>query len=249
MTAKFGTWIYDFARLLFVTALAGCTGYLPGLPTDYDVASDPNKGVIVGSVGTNLAGQNWREWSKYTYSPISDPKSVGYVASAVGWSIPSFPQPECPDDGLPAECANLFAILLPVGEYKFWGLVPAMNSSINQFSTRYHVRVEGYRFEVKSGQATYIGNMLTRLCVGPNAAGIARVAQGDVADMYERDVPLLKVKFPQLQNTIVNNETMPGTPWRWEWWQGKGVSVTANWESECAPVREAVTEFFDANNN
>lgn len=62
----------------------------------------------------------------------------------------------------------------------------------------------------------------------------------------ERDMPLLKEKFPQLQNTVVNNETMAGTAWRWEWKHSDGESISANWQSECAPVRDATAESSDA---
>ena len=75
------------------------------------------------------------------------------------------------------------------------------------------------------------------------------MAQGDVADMYERDIPLLKEKFPQLQNMPVNNETMAGTAWRWEYKQSDDELLAANWQSECAPVRDALNESFDASEN
>ena len=90
--------------------LAGCSGYLPDLPAGYVVESETDKGVITGSVGTNPLGKQWREWSRYEYHSTSDP---------------FYPQPECPDDGLPVECGNLFAIVLPVGEYEFWAVSPA----------------------------------------------------------------------------------------------------------------------------
>jgi hypothetical protein len=235
----------DFAQLLIVAALTGCSGIKSGLPVDYDVASDPDKGVIVGSVGTNPLGKQWREWSQYEYAATNNPKFHGHVTSAVNKSNPFLGQPECPDDGLPAECANLFAVILPAGKYKFFAVIPARDSHSSDNSTRYSVGLDGYQFEVKPGQATYIGNMLSRLCGGSGysyygvaSIGRARVAQGDVADRYERDIPLLKDKFPELQNTAIGNETMAGKAWRWEWRQADGQSVDANWQSECAPVRE-----------
>jgi hypothetical protein len=250
-------WLYAFAKLVALSAMSGCTGFLPGLPADYDVESDPNKGVIVGSVGTNPLGEQWREWSRYEFSSANDPKKLrGHVTSAVNWSNPFYPQPECPDDGLLAECANLFAIILPAGEYQFFGVVPAMDSNAADSSSRYWVALDNYKFEVKPGQATYIGNMLSRLCGGSSYSyygvaniGRARIAQGDVADMYERDIPLIKAKFPQLQNTVVNNETMLGIAWRWEWEQRDGKSVTENWQSECAPLRNTSSAYPDATEN
>lgn len=89
--------------------------------------------------------------------------------------------------------------------------------------------------------------MLSRLCGGSSyshygvaSIGIARMAQGDVADMYARDMPLIVKKFPQLQETAVNNETMAGVAWRWEHKQTEEEALAAVWESDCAPVRQAV---------
>ena len=249
MRARFSNWFRNSLLLIFGITLAACTGYKSGLPPDYNVLLDSANGVVVGSVGTNPLGKQWREWSQYLYLSSIDQKKRGSVASAVNWSNPFFPQPECPDDGLEAECGNLFAIILPAGEYEFWAVIPAMDSNAADNSTRYAVGLEGYKFEVQPGEATYIGNMLSRLCGGSSysyygtaAIGRARVAQGDVADRYARDLPLLVAKFPQLKNAVVKNETMPGVPWRWEWEQRDGTSVAANWQSDCAPVREVLAE-------
>lgn len=257
MTLKFAKCFYNFARLLWVAALAGCTGFLPELPASYDIASDPDKGIITGSVGTNPLGKQWREWSQYVYHSTNDPKLSGHVTSAVNWSNPFFPQPECKDDGLPAECGHLFAIILPAGEYEFSAVIPARDSqTADPWPSGYAATLKGYRFEVKPGQAIYIGNMLSRLCGGSSysyygiaSIGSARAAQGDVADMYERDMPLLKEKYPQLQNVSVKNEPMAGVAWRWEYKQSEGEVLATNWQSECAPVREIATESSDTNEN
>ena len=255
MALTFSKPFYGFFRLLLVAALSGCTGFLPGLPAGYDVASNLDKGVIVGSVGTNPLGKQWREWSQYGYYSTSNPKLSGHVTSAVNWSNPFFPQPECPDDGLPVECGNLFAIILPAGEYEFSAVIPARDTqAADPWPSGYATALKGYRFEVKPGQATYIGNMLSRLCVGSSysyygtaTVGVARAAQGEVVDMYGRDMPLLREKFQQLKNITVNNETMAGKAWRWEWKQSDDESIAANWQSDCTPVRDAVSESSDAN--
>lgn len=120
------------AIVFFAAWLSGCSGFQPGLPADYDLASKSDEGVVVGSVGTNPIGKQWREWSRYEYRSVSDPKIHGHVTSAVNWSNPFFSQPECPDDGLLAECGQLFAIVLPAGKYEFWAVVPAMDSQVSQ---------------------------------------------------------------------------------------------------------------------
>jgi hypothetical protein len=236
-------------NLTLAALLAGCTGFLPGLPADYVVEAEPDKGVIVGSVGTNPLGKQWREWSRYEYRSTSDPKLHGHVTSAVNWSNPFYPQPECPDDGLPAECASLFAIVLAPGEYEFWAVAPAMDSRVANPGSGWDTLLEGYRFEVQAGQAVYLGNLLSRLCGGSSyshygiaSIGVARIAEGDVADMYERDVPLLRKKFPQLGNTIIRNAAMTPKPWRWEYKQPVDQVLPAIRPSNCAPVREPGVE-------
>jgi len=251
MTGRFDSLKCRFARLIPVALLAGCTGFLPGLPDDYQVGADPEKGVIVGSVGTNPLGNPWREYSRYDFRSANDPKLRGHVTSAVNWSNPFYPQPECADDGLPDECASLFAILLPAGEYEFRAVIPAMDSNAadRSFSqSGWTALLQGYRFEVKPGQVTYVGNLLSRLCGGTSHSyyGIARIgsarsAQGDIGDMYDRDMPLIRVKFPQLQGARVNNETMAGMAWRWEYKQSDQQSATANWRADCAPLRDNAT--------
>jgi hypothetical protein len=245
-----------FATLIAAGMLSGCTGYLPGLPVDYDVASDTNKGVITGSVGTNPLGKQWREWGRYDFHSITDSKIRGHVTSAVNWSNPFYPQPECPDDGLMDECASLFAIILPAGQYEFSTVIPAMDSHAAGYGAGYATVLKNYKFEVRAGAVTYIVNMLSRLCGGSSYSyygmariGRARVAQGDVADMYERDLPLLKEKFPQLQNITVNNETMAGTPWRWEYKQSDETLLATNWQNDCAPFRMGSSESPNATEN
>ena len=90
---------------------------------------------------------------------------------------------------------------------------------------------------------------LSRLCGGSSYSfygivniGSARAAQGGVADMYERDLPLLRKKFPQLQYSPINNETMAGLPWRWEYKNLDGVVLAVDWQSECAPTQNRITE-------
>ncbi len=232
---------------LFAALLAGCSGYLPGLPAGYVVGSEPDKGVITGSVGTIPLGKQWREWSRYDYYSTSDPELRGHVTSAVNWSNPFYPQPECPDDGLPAECGNLFAIALPAGEYEFWAVSPAMDSQAADpgLQKGWATRLQGYRFEVKAGQANYLGNILSRLCGGSGHSyygmariGSARSAQGNVADRYSRDVPLLLEKFPQLKSTTIYNSTMAGIPWRWDYGQPDDRAITDVWRDECSPARD-----------
>jgi len=234
------------AALLFTAMLGGCTsGTMSGLPADYVVEQELGKGVIVGSVGSQtFPDMAYREWNTYAYRSKADPKQGGFITSAVKWSNPFYPQPECPDDGLEDECGLLFAMDLPVGKYEIFGVIPARDSQSANGWGGWDASIAGYDFEVKPGQATYIGNLLSRICAGSSYSyyGIARVgtgrsAMGNVADMYDRDVPLLMEKFSQLKTTTINNETMAGQPWLWEYKQPNDEVLPVVLPNKCMPDR------------
>lgn len=104
----------------------------------------------------------------------------------------------------------------------------------------YDVLLRGYRFVVKPGEVTYVGNLLSRICTRTrNYLSIAKSATGDVSDRYFRDVPLLRQKYPQLETVVIDNETMSGVPWLWRLDVPDGESPPAEWPGECSPERGA----------
>lgn len=249
-------WILNLANWLAMLWLmgfiAGCSGYAfkAELPSDYVVEANLSKGVVVGSVGSKSYPETkYREQNMYLFRLISNPDLRGYVSSATVKKQLFTHLGICSDDDLPDECGSLFAIALPVGEYEFFSVIPALNSRKNGdpfvFDSPWDAPLQGYRFSVHSGKVAYLGNMLSRICTGSDqtywamfGTSVARSAVGDVADMYDRDVPLLIEKYPQLKTTPINNETVAGAPWRWEYQQSNDQILIVERPDECLPERD-----------
>jgi hypothetical protein len=249
-------WIFNFANWLAMLWLmgfiAGCSGYAfkAELPSDYVVEANLSKGVVVGSVGSKTYPETeYREQNMYLFRSISNPDLRGYVSSATEKKQMFTHLGICSDDGLPDECGSLFAIALPIGEYEFFSVVPALNSRANGalfiFDSPWDAPLQGYRFSVRSGKVAYLGNLLSRICTGSDrkywamfSTSVARSAVGDIADMRDRDVPLLTEKYPQLKTTPINNETIAGAPWRWEYQQSNDQILIVETPDECLPERD-----------
>ena len=249
-------WILNLANWLAMLWLmgftAGCSGYAfkAELPSDYVVEANLSKGVIVGSVGSKTYPETeYREQNMYLFRSISNPDLRGYVSSATEKKQMFTHLGICSDDGLPDECGSLFAIALPIGEYEFFSVVPTLNSQGNGalfiFDSPWDAPLQGYRFSVRSGKVAYLGNLLSRICTGSDrthwgmfSTSVARSAVGDVADMYDRDVPPLIEKYPQLKTTPINNETIAGAPWRWEYEQSNDQILIVERPDECLPERD-----------
>lgn len=238
-------WIRGLAEsigiLSIVLLIAGCSGYdfKPGLAADYIAESDLSNGVVLVSVGARPEPNlGWNAWSYYEFRSVNDPQRLGSLKSAKKHNF-GFTS-GCDDDGLPKECGQLFAIVLPAGEYEFFRVIPDLDTFQYDSSNReyYDTPMEGYRFVVRPGQVDYLGNLLSRICVGASSGGGNRIlsAIGDVADLYDRDVPLLIDKFPQLTADVINNEVMTGLPWLWRYKDGIDYTpaVSGTWPSNCS---------------
>lgn len=231
--------------LSLFTFVSGCAGIKTDLPDAYVVESDLNYGVVVGSVGSvkPLPKNKRQEVTAYLFHSTADQEVLGSVVSAPYHELPFNSRPVCAEDGLPDECGILFAKRLPVGEYEFFVARPAIDTrgSEGVFSNKpWDVALDGYQFVVKPAQVTYLGNLLSRICssAGDWFAG-ARSAVGDVADMYDRDVALLRGKFPQLRAAQIENETIVGKPWFWAKYKGpQADDLTFEWPNSCSPTRD-----------
>ncbi len=237
--------------LLTVGSIVGCAGIKSGLPDDYVVQSDLNFGVVIGSVGsiTPLPTYKKQERTVYVFRFAADHKLIGSVKSAPFHHLLFSPDPACEEDELPNECGVLFAVKLPVGDYEFFVAHPAMDTQISEAvisNKLWDVPLEDFKFVVKPAQVTYLGNLLSRICTTSNGYfPAARSAIGDVADMYIRDVPLLREKFPQLKTVQIDNETMGGTPWLWKKYkEPQNENKDVEWPYGCSLERGSALELM-----
>lgn len=230
------------ASPFFVLLVAACAGRVPhNLPGDYAIDSDQHYGVIIGSVGAKRdpGMDSWYEWSLYELRSKTDSNLSGHVNSAFKWN-PYYmwgSMALCPDDGLADECGQLFALLLPAGEYEFHMVIPAMSSKSTDQSFRqsgWSAQLQGYDFEVLPGKAIYLGNLISRICIAAaNHGNRVWSAVGDVSDESKRDIPLLINKFPNLASVPILQQTMDVQPWLWRYKEAEGVAPVNGWPPDC----------------
>lgn len=196
--------------LSIVLLISACTSHAQkDLSDDFDVLKSPEYGVVVGSV-SSVPDYRWQEMSQYLYRSLSDEKIHGVITSAADNNPYTFfaHVPKCEDDGLEAECGRLFAISLPVGDYEIDRVIVSFDEIHHRWDGRH---LSGFLFTVKSGQVSYIGNLKSSIQIVRNIVA----ADGMVVDQYERDIPLLKVRFPVLANLEIDRSLIRGDSWEW----------------------------------
>jgi hypothetical protein len=237
--------------MLLLSACAGPTTH--ELPAAYHPQAGDNRGIVIGSVSALPAPRNppWYEWSRYDFRSLSDPDVRGFVTSAFTWN-PFYmwgSMPLCADDGLKARCAHLYAMLLPAGEYEFHAVIPAMqsySSSAGMEANRWDVLLADYRFVVRPGQATYVGEFASRICIGsPGHGNDVMAAVGRASDQAARDIPLLLRKYSQLADMTIHYEPIGASPWRWRWRERQGYQPPYGWPSECSLEPDAIAQYLE----
>lgn len=246
-----------YLMTLFLTQIAvGCSvASKYDLPRGYSIGVDSDLGLVIGSVGSKPAADNppWYEWSRYDFRSLTDQDIEGHITSAFKWN-PFYmwgSMPLCQDDGLEFECGYLFAILLPPGDYEFQQVTPAMMSRSTDGSftqSGWTFPLTDYRFTVSSGQAVYIGNLLSRVCIGGLKSGNQVLsAVGIVNDMSSRDIPLLVAKYSQLEFVKIRRQPIAGKPWLWRYKEDEGLVPPYGWPKDCALEPGQVESYLNAN--
>lgn len=120
--------------------------------------------------------------------------------SAVPWTI--WPMLEdTPEPGLEEQHGRLYALRVPAGEYSLKQI------AIHDVPLIAVAPKERLTFSVSAGEIIYIGNLDVRLChlLSPEARYPYYVVGGrpSVRDASDRDLPLLRARFPQLNGANV----------------------------------------------
>jgi hypothetical protein len=181
---------------------------------DFVPGASTSTGVVIGSVTS--VPDVWHEMSTWTYESSASRKLRGVVTSAHPFN-PHFiwgQIPKCAADGLEAECGRLFALELPVGDYRFTSVAVAQGAYAAVGPV-----LAGYDFAVEPGAVSYIGNLNSRICMAAtsrhtNRNGIV-AATGEVVERFERDWPLLVMKYPVLEGAEPTTALVSGRPWLW----------------------------------
>lgn len=199
-------------------SISACAArFQKNIPDDFDVMQNPEYGVVVGSV-SSIPDDGWQEMSQYRYHSFSAEKIDGVISSAAKHNpFTVFADvPKCEDEGLEAECGRLFAIALPAGDYEIYGVTVSLDQTKNKWEGR---QLSGYEFSVKRGQVSYIGNLKSSVKVGYVGKSLRYrdvvTVDGMVADQFERDVSLLRARFPELESSNIERNLIIGDAWQW----------------------------------
>ena len=157
--------------------------------------TSPQKGIILGSYNSDLWYQSVGDGGKTTGAIM-----LGETERTLG-TPPWFP--DWVDEGLPNR-ARLFAVELPEGTY--------------EFLKRDDVHVEKMppvRFSVEGGTMSYLGSFRFEYCQGVVAYRRATLGYDlFVEDHFERDMDLLKRRYPALKTSLIEKQVLLGH-WRW----------------------------------
>lgn len=173
-------------RLVFVTWLTGCA--TPNVPATYSPDTKSNKGIVVASITYKGVYSSYRIF----YREVNG-KTEGLLEFGAGLSpIPI----RAKSDFGKAATGKLIVAELPAGEYEVYNWA-VFNGNVrvtaaNQFSIR---------FKVEPGKAVYLGNFAfqTTRSFGLSISGADLSLKGE----QERDLAVLKEKFPNMANTPV----------------------------------------------
>ena len=178
------------------------------------VTLSPGAGIIVGSVTAPRVQHYW-EISRFRYRKLGDSKSgVLESASPIAnflWmkDRPIEPGGTGPDAGLEQQLGRLFAVELAAGTYEIYQLDAAGELLVH---------MQPLRFEVRSGEILYLGNLHVRYCLyTPDRRAYRSYVNGgipSVRDEAQRDVPLLARKFPTLKGTNILPAVIDDNAWQ-----------------------------------
>ena len=178
------------------------------------VALSPGTGIIVGSVTAPMVLHYW-DICLFHYRKLGDSKS-GVLESAsptanLLWmkDRPIEPGGTGPDPGLEQQLGRLFAVELAAGTYEIYQLDTRETALIH---------MQPVRFEVRSGEIIYIGNLHVHYCLytPDRHAYRGRINGGipSVHDEAQRDLPLLVRKFPALAGAKILPAVIDDDAWQ-----------------------------------
>lgn len=204
----------DYLKRLFLrplllslccAAVGGCYTPRENIKGDYNYDAAMPTGLVVGSA-TSPDGKLIPNFAGF-YFQNADGSETGRIDVRTF----NFGLYRDTESDLPNVHGHLFAIALPPGTYE---IVSWQISSGNvTISPR---NLSPLTFVVEPDTTKYIGDLNLDILTGKNIFGMTILAGAvaNVRDEHERDLPLLKYKFPRLKHSDVKIETMDGTPWR-----------------------------------
>lgn len=199
------------AALLAAFLVSACGSlFQENIDPDASSPAGSQEGLILGSVTAPFIDR-YHEPVVFHYRSVGDgDKTTGRLTSArspVLW-IPGIPA--CNEEGLTEQCGRLFAVSLPAGNYEIHG-VQEQRTGAQIYA------MPPLRFTVTRGKASYLGNLHTTFCQGLVRSTRGAILGGDLAivDERQRDLALLRARYPQLAGVEIEKQLLPNLAWRW----------------------------------
>lgn len=176
--------------LLLCGLLGACAA--PNIPQDYKLAESGGKGVAAGSITYQGV------YGSYRVRIVAKSDGAEYSikhGSATTMDISLAFRGEAPDANL-RQTGSPFAIELPAGRYviKSW----QVSSGAANIVSAAPIDIE---FDVRAGQAIYLGNFHFRQT--SHVFRLMTGASAQLSDKADRDIPVLKARFPALAQTPI----------------------------------------------
>jgi len=235
----------DGSRLIFLLSgmalflLQACSlDPVRNIDPERPITLSPGTGMVAGSV---TAPRVWHYWeiSHFRYRKLGESYSGTLQSASPGsnalWikNHPVQPGGTVPDPGLEQQLGRLFAVELPAGTYEIFQL----DMNMGRWLSSDHgllIHMQPVRFEVRSGEILYIGNLHVRFCqYSPDRRvyrGRVNAGIPSVRDEAQRDLPLLLRKFPALKGSNILPAVIDDTAW--QELEKTGLPAT---ETECDP--------------
>lgn len=206
--------------LLSLCLLTGCvTGKIhkpmkreTALTYQVESTAQAQEGYLVGSfafsgkhpskIAQALGSDNFR-YNNYSFSfgqVESDEKTRGNIGATGSFFLGQY------ETEFSVEAGNgyVFAIPLPAGKYAFDGYSFFLNNGMSQ-QTWYALEDFVIPFAIEPGKALYVGEVRAVHHFGKNLFGITIPTGGhfEVLESSQRDLPLIKDKYPFLNNVSI----------------------------------------------
>jgi len=183
-----------FIAILFLNACAGVSGH--HIPDEY-IALPEEAAFLVGSIGVKTAGENEspNSFSRIDFRQRGDEKKATLVISQSLYFPSDMDYKEADREG------TVFSLVLEPGEYEIVNVSFFYNNGYveKSYSAKEDFSVP---FSIEAGRVYYMGEFLAFGKYGKNIFGITIAAGGYFVHYtnYERDLPLLLTKYPELQD-------------------------------------------------
>jgi len=166
--------LYKYFLFLVLLWLTGCAKF--NVPPDYELKNNKQVGLLVMSVNYNTRSATLH------YENMSTHENDAIMTSTVHDKI-DFNQPK----------GRLIVAELPVGEYQFY----KWHADIDNFE--YISPLFSAQFTIKQGKPVYIGNLNIKAKIIYPFMKVEY--EHTITDKSERDIALLKKKYPKLDVT------------------------------------------------